>query len=163
MLLFFIAQMAAWAGSCDAENTNTMDMSYKIYICNIGINEEVDFAVNFWNNMGQDLTIAPGEYNCTNFHPDKGEIYIEFDNEKTKAHDTDTTSTNAVTSITKFIANDTVSNSKIYLSTKLLIDRKKFAFVILHEIGHAVGYEHVSEDCQDYIMNPYYKTMGIKL
>ena len=76
MLLFFIAQMAAWADSCKTENTNTMDMSYKVYICNININEEVDFAVNFWNNMGQDLTIAPGEYNCAKSHPAKGEIFI---------------------------------------------------------------------------------------
>lgn len=163
MLLFFIAQMTAWADSCKAENTNTIDMSYTVYSCNIGIDEEVEFAANFWNNMGENLIVAPGAYDCRKVDLEKGKIFIQFNTEKVKEHDTDFSTANAVTSITMFQTNDTISHSTIHLSSRLLHDRKKLAFVILHEMGHAVGYEHVNEDCKNYIMNPYYKTMGIKL
>ena len=163
MLLFFIAQMTAWADSCKAENLNTLEMNYTIYMCNHGIEKEVKFASEWWNNRGEKLKVAEGAYNC-NRDPEYGEIYIKFNDSKVKEYDALHSKAYGVTIRKHFSSiNKTVKSSTIYLLYDLLDNRQEMQTFIVHEMGHAIGYSHVPESCYNYIMNPYISGMGSKL
>jgi len=163
MLLFFIAQMTAWADSCKAENLNTQEINYTIYMCDHGFEKEVEIATNWWNNKGASIKLADGVYNC-NEGPRYSEIHIQFNNNEVKKFDTSISTAYAAT-IRSHIgsSHETVKSSNIYLSTDLIDNKSKMQIFIFHEIGHAVGYQHVSESCHNYIMNPYVDYMGSKL
>lgn len=163
MLLFFIAQMTAWADSCKSENLNDRDMSYTVYMCDYGFEKEVEVATKWWNSKGGKISVAEGVYDCKGTVPLPGEILIEFNDSQTKTKDTDDHYAGGVTSRNYKPFLGIVESSTIYLSTKTKKDKTELQTFIVHEMGHAIGYEHVPESCSDYIMNPYYKNMGIKL
>ena len=162
MLLFFIAQMTAWADSCKSKNLNTQEMNYTIYMCNHGFEKEVEIAKKWWNSKGNNITVDKGIYDCKDIEPDYGEIFIEFNDKKTKVKDIEGYYAGGVTVRNHENILDTVESSKIYLSTQTQKDRNELQIFIVHEMGHAIGYQHVSENCNNYIMNPYYENMGNK-
>ena len=164
MLLFFIAQMTAWADSCKAENLNTQEMNYTIYMCDYGFEKEVEAASNWWNSKGGSLTVAEGFFDCDNITPTDRQIFIDFNNKEVEKRSTNNATAYAVT-IRRHAdsSQKTVLSSRIYLSTSLKNYTNKRQVFIVHEIGHAIGFNHVSDSCQDYIMNPYISGMGNKL
>lgn len=163
MLLFFIAQMTAWADSCKAENLNTQEMNYTIYMCDYGFEKEVEAATAWWNNRGANIKLVDGVFNC-NEDPRYAEIHIQFNNNEVKKFNTSISTAYAATIRTHISSKyGTVESSNIYLSTDLKNNKFKMKTFIFHEIGHAIGYEHVPESCNSYIMNPYINYMGSKL
>jgi hypothetical protein len=161
MLLFFIAQTTAIAVNCNSYNSNFVDMSYTIKLCEESIKNEFEIAKDWWHNKGEDVTLAQGTFDCKE-EPGKGEIYVKIDNNAVRKYDSDTR-TRALTVRTHFLHHETVHSSIIYITTNLLENREKLQTFAIHELGHAIGYDHVPESCKGFIMNPFLDGMGQNL
>ena len=162
MLLFFITQMTANANPCDTDRLHFIGYNPKVLICATGIREEVEKGITWWNNNGQNFRLADGIQTC-NHEPVYGEIHIEFNDHQVATMDTETTTALGITVRNHFGSVDSIVSANIYLSAALLDDRIELQTLITHELGHAVGYQHVPEECIGYMMHPFVSKMGDKL
>lgn len=165
MLLFFIAQMIAFAGEC---NSKILDINkekhYNVYICDKNQNLEnyTKSAVSFFKRNGHNLTIQYGniEYDCKN-NTKSNSIYMYFNNKEVEAVDVEGLIPGAVTNVFYYSGTKEIRRSLVYFATYLPSD--ELSMLTYHEIGHAIGYMHVDEKCFGYLMNPYVTDMDFEL
>ena len=159
MLLFFMAEMTASAEACNPENINTHHMSYTVYVCDELARKGAEYAVSWWKKQGQSLTLADGVSDCPDIFPETGKIFIEFNNDEVSKINVEGGTPQASTTRRHEFLGTTVESAKVFLSTELQSRPEDMIVFITHEIGHAVGYAHVNEDCNNHIMHPFLNEM----
>lgn len=164
MLLLFMVHMSAFANPCDVAKQETTSSHHTIYMCDAGFKRELQASLQWWNRQGYNLTLADGYYHCDR-DPYDGEILVSY-NDKMLLKKKPSKSTRSVWALTtrehEYTTNK-ITGSHIYLTTKLEDDTEGLKTFLRHELGHALGYEHTSEDCRGHVMNPLFKWMGYKL
>ena len=162
MLLFFIAQMLAWGGntSCKSQNHNTRK-KFDVYICdNIkSVDVHAQNAVNYWSNLGWDINMATRPGDCDSRYR-QGAIYLVFDDYEVNRENTETFTAKGVTEITNFGQTNDIRMSTIFIATWLT--QSDLERLVFHEIGHSLGYQHISHECYGYVMNPINSKAGFK-
>tara|TARA_Y100000022_G_C13227785_1_gene365802 strand:+ start:793 stop:1278 length:486 start_codon:yes stop_codon:yes gene_type:complete len=158
MLLFFIAQMTALASNCEIDTINKSQMDYKVYICDSELGQDIEIAKDWWNDKGKSIEIVSYDYPCDR-SPGFGEIFVEFNDKEVDELETETT--RALAATTRIHSyDDTVISAKMFFSTSLRSRPDDLLTLAVHEMGHAIGYGHVSRSCDGHIMNPNLKYMG---
>ena len=161
MLLFFIAQMAALAGECTSKNINQINIDYTVNICESDpdLIREVTNAVSYWNRKGESIVLNKDINNC-NYHDEFGSIYIEYNDYEVSLESNKDFTAHAVTDRSFGKAIGAVLYSTVFLSTKMNEDQ--LSKIVRHEIGHALGYNHISHSCYGYALHPHTSKMGLK-
>ena len=164
MLLFFIAQLTAFADVCNLEKIETSVSEFTIYMCHHGFKKEMLASHQWWNSQGYNLKLADGYYDCDR-DPDEGEIFVEFNDSMllSKEPSKKGRSVYALTVRTHNQMTGYIDGSNIYLSTELIEEPDELKTFIRHELGHALGYDHTNESCHNHVMNPLYRWMGYKI
>jgi hypothetical protein len=166
MLLFFIA--SALGGECNSELVSKKHIgNYNVYVCHEDLVEPTKKAINFWSGVVDNKFILhEGIYNCAKYKT-IGDIFVEFNNAEIEDYYAEKEAQGIkldvkVYGITSFIRN---KHTKSFKYSTISISTKKKAIdnidvLTAHEFGHAIGYDHISENCRSHVMNPFISGMN---
>lgn len=160
MWLISLLIQAAEGETCTSTNQNTIQIPYTIEVCDNDLLEHVQAAIKYWRTKGAKLKLNPGISSCTR-QPSIYTIQAQYNDFEVNKEHTDTFVAYAVTEQTHFYNSLDIRHSVIFIATNLPEDR--LSMLMIHEMGHALGYEHVDKSCEGYVMHPYNSKMGLKL
>ena len=151
---------AAEGQTCSSVNQNTLPMPYTIEVCDKDLIVPVQTAIKYWRTKGAYLKLSPGISSCTH-KPRRYTIQAEYNDAEVNKEHKDSFVAYAVTETTYDYDTKDIRHSVIFMATNL--PKEKVSMLMIHEVGHAIGYEHVDKSCVGYVMHPYNSKMGLKL
>jgi len=160
MWLLHLLIQASEGETCTSVNQNTIHSQYTIEVCDKDLLEPVQSAINYWRTKGANLKLNPAVSSCSH-HPSLYTIQAEYNDFEVNKEHKDSFVAYAVTEITHFYDTKDIRHSFIFIATNL--PKEKVSMLMIHEVGHAIGYEHVDKSCVGYVMHPYNSKMGLKL
>lgn len=163
MLLFFCLFIQNSYAECVSQKSFEANGDFLIKSCDISLNNDIEFAVNFWKRIGVDNISFSKEdsFNCKEESLwEKGTISIRINEKEAGRLDTDDYKFTAITDSERYILTGDLHSSVINL--KPSYRNTKSGLLVAHEIGHTLGFSHVDEECYGYVMNVKYSRMGLK-
>ena len=162
MLLFFIAHLSAFAGECTSQNINQKKLSYTIHVCENDnfLFKNVEESISWWQSQGESVYLNQNIKDCSQ-KKKRGDIYISYNNYEVSLENRENFTADAVTDWEFGLETKAILKADIFLSTR--IEDHEMLNIVRHEIGHAIGYDHVSKECYGYALNPFTSRMGSKL
>ncbi len=143
--------------TCTSVNYNTIHTPYTIEVCDKDLLEPVQNAVRYWRTKGASLKLDIRS--CTH-PPSNYTIQTQYNDLEVNKEHKDSFVAYAVTEMTYVYDTKDIRNSLIFIATNL--PKEKVFLLMIHEVGHAIGYEHVDKSCVGYAMHPYNSNMGLK-
>jgi len=148
MLLFFIA--SAFGGECNSKRAYHLNSEYNIYVCNTNLKSSTLKAVEYWRNIVPERINIHTSINCS-YEKNLGSIYVLNGEEEVKKKETDDFLPYAVTVSTRDFFTKGFLSSEVHVGATAY--DKDLDLIVAHEIGHGLGFDHVSKSCYGHIMN----------
>ena len=160
MLLFLLNFMLNSFASenCSLKDEEVSKMAKTIYVCDQYFMKFAVGAAEYWNERGFSLTVDKKVDNCsylTEYHT----MHIRFNEQFLLDESVGVPKKLGISQ--KYLIYNTLIYTTINITTDELSDYN-MQKLIIHEVGHGLGYMHVDGDCTDHIMNPHLYKSGMK-